>query len=280
MKYKKVLNTIKKLFFITIGAIITGFALTSFLSPNEIIDGGVIGVSMILSNVFKLNLGLLIIILNFPFILMAWKKMGTKFVILTGYANIVLALSTDYFHSIKVTGDLLLATVFGGIILGVGVGTILKNEAALDGTEMLSLLISRKFGVSVGEFILIINIFIYAAAGLVFGWESAMYSVLTYVIGSKVIDSVMEGFNSSKSVRIISDNAGAIGEQLIERLDISITYLHGIGGYTGADKDLIYCVISRLELPKMLDIVKEIDSKAFVSVVDVHEVYGGRFRRK
>ena len=280
MKQKKILNITRRLFFITIGAIITGFALASFLSPNDIIDGGVIGVSMIISNVFKLNLGMLIIILNLPFILMAWKKMGTKFVILTGYANIVLALSTDYFSKIRATGDLLLATVFGGIILGVGVGTILKNEASLDGTEMLSLLISRKFGVSIGEFILIINVFIYAVAGLVFGWESAMYSVLTYIIGSKVIDSVMEGFNSSKSVRIISDNAGAIGEQLIERLDISVTYLQAIGGYTGTDKDLIYCVISRLELPKMLDIVKEIDPRAFVSVVDVHEVYGGRFRKK
>ena len=206
--------------------------------------------------------------------------MGTRFVILTAYANIILALATDYFQGIKATGDMLLATVFGGIILGVGVGTILKNEASLDGTEMLSLIISRRFGVSVGEFILIINIFIYAAAGLIFSWESAMYSVLTYFIGSKVIDSVMEGFNSSKSVRIISDNAGAIGDQLIDRLDVSITYLQGIGGYSGADKDLIYCVISRLELPKMLDIVKEIDPKAFVSVVDVHEVYGGRFRKR
>ena len=280
MARKKFYKLINRIFFITIGAVITGFALSSFLSPNDIIDGGVIGVSMILSNVFKLNLGLLIIILNLPFILLAWKKMGTKFVILTAYANIILALSTNYFHGIKATGDLLLATVFGGIILGVGVGTILKNEASLDGTEMLSLIVSRKFGFSVGEFILIINVFIYAAAGLVFGWESAMYSVLTYFIGSKVIDSVMEGFNSSKSVRIISDNAGAIGEQLIERLDISITYLQGIGGYSGQDKDLIYCVISRLELPKMLDIVKEIDEKAFVSVVDVHEVYGGRFRKK
>ena len=250
------------------------------MSPNEIIDGGVIGVSMILSNVFKFNLGLLIIILNLPFILMAWKKMGTKFVIYTAYGNIILALATDYFHNIKATGDLLLATVFGGIILGIGVGTILKNEASLDGTEMLSLLVSKKLGVSIGEFILIINIFIYAAAGLVFGWESAMYSILTYFIGSKVIDFVLDGLNSSKSVRIISDNAGAIGEQLIERLDISVTYLQAIGGYTGADKYLIYCVISRLELPKMLDIVKEIDPKAFVSIVNVHEVYGGRFHRK
>ena len=206
--------------------------------------------------------------------------MGTRFVLMTGYANIILALSTNYFHDLKATGDLLLTTVFGGIILGVGVGTILKNEASLDGTEMLSLIISKKFGFSVGEFILFINVFIYAAAGMVFGWESAMYSVLTYFIVSKVIDSVMEGFNSSKSVRIISDNAGEIGDALIERLDISVTYLQGIGGYTGQDKDLIYCVISRLELPKMLEIVKEIDNKAFVSVVDVHDVYGGRLRRK
>ncbi len=270
----------KEIFFITFGAILTGFGLACFLSPNNIIDGGIIGVSMIASSLTKINLGLLIVLFNIPFILMAWKKMGTRFVFQTFYANVILAFSLNYFHTFKVTGDLLLATVFGGIILGVGVGTILKNSASLDGTEMLSLIVSKKFGFSVGEFILFINVFIYAVAGMVFGWESAMYSVLTYFIVSKVIDSVMEGFNSSKSVRIISDNAGIIGDKLIEKLDISITYLQGIGGYTGQDKDLIYCVISRLELPKMLEIVKEIDSKAFVSVVDVHEVYGGRFRRK
>ncbi|MBR1425754.1 YitT family protein [bacterium] len=276
VKKSQVKKFVKSLFFITFGAVITGFGLASFLAPNNIIDGGVIGVSMILSHITALNLGLLIVLLNLPFVLLAWKKMGTKFVIQTGYANIILAISVNFFHSYKVTGDLLLATVFGGIILGVGVGTILKNEASLDGTEMLSLIVSRKFGFSVGEFILIINVFIYAAAGLVFGWESAMYSVMTYFIVSKVIDSVMEGFNSSKSVRIISDNAEAIGEALIGKLDISVTYLSGIGGYTGMEKSLIYCVISRLEMPKMLDIVKEMDPKAFVSIVDVHEVHGGR----
>lgn len=280
MKNNKLFKIVRKLFMITFGAIITGFALGSFLSPNDIIDGGVIGVSMILSNAFKYNLGILIMILNFPFILMAWKKMGTRFVIFTAYANIILALATNYFHDIHATNDLLLATVFGGIILGVGVGIILKSEASLDGTEMLSLIVSRKFGFSVGEFILFINVFIYAVAGLVFGWESAMYSVMTYFIGSRVIDSVMEGFNSSKSVRIISDMSEQIGEELIDKLNISVTYLQGVGGYSGLSKELIYCVISRLELPKMLDVVKEIDPKAFVSVVDVHEVYGGRFRKK
>ena len=185
----------------------------------------------------------------------------------------------NLFHHYKVTGDLLLSTVFGGIILGFGVGVILKHEGSLDGTEMLSLVVARRFGCSVGEFIMGINVFIYLAAGKVFSWESAMYSIMTYFIASKVIDMVMEGLNSSKSVRIISDEATAIGQALIEKLDISVTYLQGIGGYTGQDKDLIYCVISRLQLPKMLDIIKEIDSNAFVSVVDVHEVYGGRFKK-
>ena len=278
-KFSKFMKWVKNLLFLTIGAIITAFALESFLVPNNIIDGGVIGISMIVSHITKLKLGLLILIINSPFIIMAFKKMGAKFVVQTVYANIILAVFLNLFHHYKVTGDLLLSTVFGGIILGFGVGVILKHEGSLDGTEMLSLVVARRFGCSVGEFIMGINVFIYLAAGKVFSWESAMYSIMTYFIASKVIDMVMEGLNSSKSVRIISDEATAIGQALIEKLDISVTYLQGIGGYTGQDKDLIYCVISRLELPKMLDIIKEIDSNAFVSVVDVHEVYGGRFKK-
>ena len=278
-KFSKFMKWGKNLLILTIGAIITAFALESFLVPNNIIDGGVIGISMIVSHITKLNLGLLILIINTPFIIMAFKKMGAKFVVQTVYANIILAVFLNLFHHYKVTGDLLLSTVFGGIILGFGVGVILKHEGSLDGTEMLSLVVARRFGCSVGEFIMGINVFIYLAAGKVFSWESAMYSIMTYFIASKVIDMVMEGLNSSKSVRIISDEATAIGQALIEKLDISVTYLQGIGGYTGQDKDLIYCVISRLELPKMLDIIKEIDSNAFVSVVDVHEVYGGRFKK-
>ena len=278
-KFSKFMKWVKNLLFLTIGAIITALALESFLVRNNIIDGGVIGISMIVSHITKLNLGLLILIINTPFIIMAFKKMGAKFVVQTVYANIILAVFLNLFHHYKVTGDLLLSTVFGGIILGFGVGVILKHEGSLDGTEMLSLVVARRFGCSVGEFIMGINVFIYLAAGKVFSWESAMYSIMTYFIASKVIDMVMEGLNSSKSVRIISDEATAIGQALIEKLDISVTYLQGIGGYTGQDKDLIYCVISRLELPKMLDIIKEIDSNAFVSVVDVHEVYGGRFKK-
>lgn len=279
-KREVVLKLLKNCIFITLGVFIVAFALESFLIPNSVIDGGIIGISMILSYLTKWNLGIIVVLLNLPFILLAYKKMGIKFVIKTIYACVVLALALNIFAKYTVTEESFLATIFGGIILGVGVGFILKNAASLDGTEILSLSIAKKFGCSVGEFIMGINLFIYFAAGKVFGWESAMYSILTYFVASKVIDIVLEGFDSSKSVRIISDEAGTIGNSLIEKLDISVTYLKGIGGYTGQDKDLIYCVVSRLELPKMLEIIKEIDSNAFVSVVDVHEAYGGRFRKK
>ena len=277
LKKNKNIKYAKTMIMLTFGAIITAFALECFLVQNSIIDGGIIGISMIISHISKLNLGLLILVLNTPFIILALKKMGLRFVFQTAWANIVLALFLNIFCAYKVTDDVLLATVFGGIVLGLGVGLILKNAGSLDGTEILSLIVSRKFGFSVGEFIMAINVFIYLAAGKAFSWESAMYSIMTYFIASKVIDTVMEGLNSSKSVRIISDEASIIGNELIDKLDISVTYLQGIGGYTGQDKDLIYCVLSRLELPKMLEIVKEIDKNAFVSVVDVHEVYGGRF---
>ena len=278
-KKETLFKLIQRFIMITIGVFITAYALEAFLIPNSVIDGGIIGISMILSHLAKWNLGLIVIVLNLPFVMLAYNKMGLKFVIQALYACIVLAFALNICADYKATEEPFLATVFGGIILGAGVGLILKNEASLDGTEMLSLIVSKKFGCSVGEFIMGINLFIYLAAGLVFGWESAMYSILTYFIASKVIDLVMEGFNSSKSVRIISDDAGDIGNALIDKLDISVTYLKGIGGYSGQEKNLIYCVVSRIELPKLLEITKEIDSKAFVSIVDVHETYGGRFKK-
>lgn len=270
------INIFKKVFFLTVGALIAGFALEGFLVPNSMIDGGVVGVSMILSYLTKWNLGLLIFVLNIPFLFLAFTKMGKMFVLQTFYALAVLGIATNIFHSIEVTHDHLLATVFGGIILGTGVGIVLKNEGSLDGTEIMSLVLSKKFGLSVGEIIMAFNIFIYGAAGLAFGWEQAMYSILTYFIAYRVIDVVLEGFNASKSVRIISDKAHEIGQQLVEHLEIGVTYISAKGGYSGQDKTIIYCVVSRLEMAKMKEVIREIDPRAFMSVVDVHETYGMR----
>lgn len=277
---KKFFSIIKKGFFLTLGAFTAGFAIDTFLAPNNIIDGGIVGVSMILSYLLKYNLGILLIILNIPFICLAFTKMGKNFVIQTFYAILMFAIATNIFHSITITNDLLLATVFGGIILGTGVGIVLKNEGSLDGTEIMSLVISKKFGLSVGEIIMVINIFIYAASGLVFGWEKAMYSILTYFLASRVIDVVLEGVSNSKSVRIISDKWEEIGNVLIKDLEIGVTYLHGTGGYSGDAKTIIYCVVSRIEMSKMKEAIKAIDPRAFISVVDVHEAYGIRMGKR
>ena len=277
---KKVFFIIKKGFFLTLGAFTAGFAIDTFLAPNNIIDGGIVGVSMILSYLLKYNLGILLIILNIPFICLAFTKMGKNFVIQTFYAILMFAIATNIFHSITITNDLLLATVFGGIILGTGVGIVFKNEGSLDGTEIMSLVISKKFGLSVGEIIMGINIFIYAASGLVFGWEKAMYSILTYFLASRVIDVVLEGVSNSKSVRIISDKWEEIGNVLIKDLEIGVTYLHGTGGYSGDAKTIIYCVVSRIEMSKMKEAIKSIDPRAFISVVDVHEAYGIRMGKR
>ncbi len=273
---EKLMLVLHKLLFLTMGAFIAAFALECFLVPNNIIDGGIVGISMILSYITKYNLGLLIFVLNLPFICLAFTKMGKYFVFQTLYAVTMLAVGINLFQMHHVTDDLLLATVFGGIILGTGVGIVLKNEGSLDGTEIMSLVLSKKFGFSVGEIIMGFNIFIYMGAGLVFGWDKAMYSILTYFIAYRVIDIVLEGLNSSKSVRIISDKAYEIGQELIDRFEIGVTYLKGIGGYSKAEKTLIYCVISRLEMAKIKEVVKEIDPTAFMSVVDVHENYGSR----
>ncbi len=276
---EKFLFIVNKLFFLTLGAFIASFALECFLVPNNIIDGGIVGVSMILSYITKYNLGLLIFVINIPFILLAFTKMGKYFVFQTLYAVSMLAIGINIFQAHHITDDLLLATVFGGIILGTGVGIVLKNEGSLDGTEIMSLVLSKKFGFSVGEIIMGFNVFIYFGAGLVFGWNKAMYSVLTYFIAYRVIDIVLEGLNSSKSVEIISDKAYDIGQELIDRFEISVTYLKGIGGYSKTEKTIIYCVISRLELAKLKEVVKEFDPKAFISIVDVHEAYGSRMSK-
>lgn len=266
---------------ITVGAFITAAALESFLLPNNIIDGGVIGISMMLHYVTKWNLGLLIFCINIPFILMALKNLGHKFVIQTFFATGVLAVATNIFSGFHVTEDLILSAVFGGIILGLGVGLILRSNASLDGTEMVSIAISKKLKIiSVGELLMVINLFIYTGAGFLFGWDRALYSILTYYIASKVIDAVLEGLDKSKSVRIVSEFYKEIGDAIMKELDVSVTYMKTLGGYSRQEKILTYCVVNKFEIPKLKDLVHSLDPKAFIVTEDVHEVEGVRVKRK
>lgn len=266
---------------ITIGAFITAAALETFLLPNNIIDGGVIGISMMVHYITKWNLGLLIFCINIPFILIAFKKMGYKFIINTLFATIMLSIATNVFSGFHVTEDLILSAIFGGIILGFGVGLILRNNASLDGTEMLSIILAKllKF-ISVGELLMCINLFIYVGAGFLLGWDRALYSIITYYIASKVIDAVLEGLDKSKSVRIVSENYREIGSAIMKELDTSVTYMRTLGGYSRQEKILTYCVVNKFEIAKLKDVVHSLDPKAFIVTEDVHEVEGVRIKKR
>ncbi|MBT2725486.1 YitT family protein [Neobacillus sp. C211] len=274
---KVILRTIA----ITIGAILMATGLEIFLVPNHVIDGGITGISIMLAHIIGWKLGIFIFILNLPFVYMGYKQMGKTFAFSTVYGIIVLSIFVSFFHPIPAfTDDILLATVFGGMILGMGVGIVIRNGGALDGTEILALVITKKVPFSVGQIIMFINIFILGAAGFVFSWDRAMYSLLAYVIASKAIDSVVAGLEESKSVWIISDEAEEIGNAINARLGRGVTYIKGQGAFTGDSKKVIFSIITRLEESKLTTIVEDIDPTAFLAIADISEVRGGRFKKK
>lgn len=199
----------------------------------------------------------------------------------TFFSVTMLALFTNLCEGVTATNDPFLATTFGGIILGAGVGMILRNSASLDGTEILSIKLAKRFSfMSIGEFLMGFNLLIYTASGFLYSWNNAMYAIITYYIASKTIDVVITGFNSSKSVRIVSEFHKEIGQKIMKELDVSVTYIKTKGGYSGEEKILTYCVVSRLEMSKIKTIVKSIDKRAFLVIEDVHEVEGVRVKHK
>ncbi|HWL26487.1 MAG TPA: YitT family protein [Ureibacillus sp.] len=266
---------------VTVGALVFAFGLELLLVPNNVLDGGIVGISIILSHFLGLPIGVFIFILNLPFIFIGYKQIGKTFALTTSLGITILSVSTVLLHHLEpFTKDLLLATIFGGILLGLGVGIVIRYGGCLDGTEVMAILFNKKTPFSVGEIILFINIVIFTIAGFVFTWEQAMYSAVAYYIASKMIDIVVLGMEESKSVYVISDDIEEIGQAIMDRLGRGVTYLHGEGAYTGNDKKIIFCVITRLEESKMKEIVRSIDTQAFLAIGNISEVRGGRFKKK
>ena len=272
---------ILKMFFITLGAFLAAFAIEGFLVPNQVIDGGIVGISMMISYLTQINLGLLLFVLNVPFILLALKIYGKMFILQTFYAVTVFSIFVGLVGGKIgiVTHDGLLVAVFGGIILGAGVGLVLRNNGSLDGTEILAITLTKKFPVSVGEIIMFVNIFIYTCAGFIYGWDKAMYSALTYFTASRTIDVVLQGLNEAKSIFVFIDKNLEIGSNIMSQLDKSVTYIDAQGGYSQQEKKMLYCVVPRIELTKLKDIVNSIDPEAFIAIENVHEVDGKRIKK-
>lgn len=271
----------KRIVMIITGAVFMAMGIELFLVPNQLLDGGIVGISIILSHLTDIQIGLFIFLLNIPFFFIGYKQIGKTFALSTVLGITVLSICTYFLHPVaRFTDDLLLATVFGGIVLGIGVGLVIRYGGSLDGTEILAILFSTKTAFSVGEIIMFFNLMIFTIAGFVFTWEQAMYSVLAYFIAYKTIDIVIQGLDESKSVYIISDFVDEVGEAIIDRLGRGVTYLHGEGAYTGDKKKIIFTVITRLEEAKLKTIVEDIDPLAFVAIGNIAEVRGGRFKKR
>lgn len=271
----------QRILLITLGASLMAVGLEIFLVPNNVIDGGITGISIMLSYATDMKLGVFLFILNIPFFFIGYKQIGKTFALSTLYGIIVLSIVTTLLHPVQpFTQDILLATVFGGIILGIGVGIVIRYGGSLDGTEILAILFNNKLPFSVGEIIMFFNLFILGSAGFVFTWDRAMYSLIAYFVAYKTIDVTITGLDESKSIWIISDNAKQIGDAILNRLGRGVTYINGEGAYSGDDKKVIFCVINRLEEAKLKEIVSENDDSAFLAVADIAEVRGGRFKKK
>lgn len=278
---------LKTAFWLFLGAFLAAFAIKVFLIPNQLIDGGVVGLAMIGSFLFgKQLLPYFLLLFNLPFVFLAFKLIGRTFVIQMLIAVVFFALCLAFFDlapqwfdidPVEFHGETLEVIVVGGFIMGVGVGLIIRKGGSTDGTEILAIIINRKKGFTVGQVILFVNIFVFAVAGFAYqNWHTAFLSLLTYVVASKIIDFVIVGLDETKSVMIISTKPQQLANVLMEELGIGLTVMYGRGGYSGDDREILYIIVERLQLAELKEIIHREDPAAFVAIENLHEVINGR----
>ena len=274
----KTARNIMNFIMLTIGTIIAAFALELFLIPNTILDGGITGISIIAYKMTNIPLSMLVLVLNIPFFYVGYRNLGKKFLVRAIYSMITFSLFLSFFEIFKpFTEEILLATVFGGALLGLGVGLIIKCGGCNDGTESVAIVISKKTDLSVGQIVLCFNLIIYGVAGFIFGFDRAMYSLLTYVITFKVIDFVSEGLEQAKAAMIITDKGSSISKEIYKKLGRTTTTIKAKGLISG-EKEVMYCVLTRIEIFELRHIVEEMDESAFVTITDVSDIIGNHIK--
>jgi uncharacterized membrane-anchored protein YitT (DUF2179 family) len=275
---------IKDFFLISIGILSATFGFKGFLLTNHFIDGGATGISLLVSALTGIPLYVLIICVNAPFVLMGYRIMGKTFAIKTALAISGLAICLATITVPDITRDNLLVAVFGGFFLGAGIGLSVRGGAVIDGTEVLAIYLSRKFGTTIGDIIIVINVMIFSAAAYFLGLEVALYSMITYLAASKTLDFIIEGIDEYIGVTIISSRPAKMREMIIEKMGRGVTVYSGKGGYgkRGATKevDIIYTVITRLELNKLNTEIEKIEPTSFVVMNSVKDTKGGMIKKR
>ena len=265
---------------ILLGILSAAFGLKGFLLSSHFIDGGVTGVSMLLSNVLGWPLSLLIPVINVPFIVVAYRQIGRVFAFRSVLAIAGLSLCLAFVKFPDVTPDKLLTAVFGGFFIGGGIGLAIRGGAVLDGTEIAALLISKGSHVlKVGDVILILNVVIFSSAAFFLGIDSALYSMLTYFAASKTVDFLIHGVEEHTAIIIVSERSEPIRQGIIQRLQRGVTVFKGKGGLTNQDQDILYCVVTRLEIGRVKSVVEDYDEEAFMVVHGLADAEGGVVKR-
>jgi uncharacterized membrane-anchored protein YitT (DUF2179 family) len=266
-------------FWLALGAFLAAVAIRIFLVPNQLIDGGVVGIALIISRLYGDSyLSYVLVLLNIPFIYLAYTYIRRSFVIhmlvaVLLFAGFLMALS----NAPAFIGDPLEIIVFGGAILGIGCGLIIRHGGCLDGTEIMAILINRRKGFTVGQVVLFINVFIFAAYGWIFqDWHIALRSLMTYIVAFKMIDLVIVGLDELKSALIISSKPKELGNAIINELGLGLTIMHGKGGFSGDTREILFVIVERLDLSELKEIVHRVDPTAFMAIEDLHEVVYGK----
>lgn len=277
---------IRETFLIALGVLLAGFGLKGFLLPNNFIDGGAVGISLLVAEVTGLSLPLLLILINIPFIILGYRAISKTFAIKTAIGIVALSLVVGFLPYPQVTHDKLLVAIFGGFCLGAGIGFAVRGGGVLDGTEALAINMSKKLGgATMGDIIIIINILIFSIAAYMLSVETAMYSMLTYLAASKAIDFIVEGIEEYTGVTIISQQSEAMRLMIIETMGRGVTLYKGEKGYgkrgtNDNNIDIVYTVLTRLEIGKLNAEVEKIDPDAFVIMNSIKDTRGGMIKRR
>ena len=275
---------LKDFFLITLGIFSAAFGFKGFLLTNHFIDGGATGIALLISALTSIPLYVLLIIVNIPFIFLGYRIMGKVFAIKTAFAISGLALVVATVSFPDVTKDNLLVALFGGFFLGSGIGLAVRGGAVIDGTEVLAIFISQKFGTSMGDIIIMINVIIFSIAAYFLSVEIAMYSMVTYLAASKTLDFIVEGIEEYTGVTIISPQNDEIGKMIRETIGWGVTIYQGKGGFGNngetSKSDIVYTVITRLEMNRLNEEIEKIDPHAFIVISSIRDTRGGMIKKR
>lgn len=282
MEGKKAVNYFSEYFQIFIGIVLTSLGLKAFLLPNGFLDGGVTGIALLVRTQVDINMSYLLVAISIPFLILGYFTVSKRIVIKSIISILGLALFIHFENFQTITNDKLLISIFGGLLVGSGIGIAIRNGSVLDGSEILGIYVNDKFGVSIGKIVLFFNIILFSITAFVVSVEVALYSILTYIIAAKVTDTVIEGFEDFIGVTIVSKKHNLIKKAILEELGVGLTIYKGSSGFGNNGKlddfDIIHSIINRIDIKKMYRIVQEIDVDAFIIEFDVNSVKGGVLR--